>query len=149
MMSEIYFLKEERRCYIASKNEAFQEYLKAKSEVDEAEKNREYALSQKNMADQEYLEIKKRFDATPASKTLKKELSVAFEIQKLQEQRLKEADNQKKKALLEKQVCWEIFSYYQWEVQRLSQLLSAAYKEQRKKTPKKRKYYMHQSQSNS
>lgn len=47
MMSDIYFLKEERRCYIASKNEAFKGYLKAKSEVDEAEKNREYALSQK------------------------------------------------------------------------------------------------------
>ena len=142
MMSDIYFLKEERRCYIASKNEAFQEYLKAKSEVDEAEKNREYALSQKNQADQEYLEYIKCFGATPAS------MSVAFEMQKLQEQRLKEADKQKKKALQDKQVCWEILSYYQWEVDRLSQLISAAYKEQRKKTPKKNRN-KHQSQNKS
>lgn len=140
-LDDLNSIKAERHIYSASKKEALQDYLDVKQKVEAAEKEKEYALSQLNDAKSEYFEIRGKYmQAKQETKeSLQEEYLIAQEIRDLQKQRFKEADEKVNRLYLEKQVKWEIYSYFKWEAERLSEIIQNNYKELWKTPKNKRK----------
>ena len=142
-LDDLNLIKLERHIYSASKKEALEDYLKVKFEVEEAEKEKEYALSQLNDAKSEYYEARGAYmQASGKEKeSLLNEYLIAQEIRDTQKQRFKEADERCHQLYLDKQVKWEIYSYFKWEQERLSEMIRTNYKELWK-TPKSQRKHL-------